>query len=393
MTKMRRSFTDEFKREAVALLDGSGRPLEHVARELGLQPSVLRNWRRAAQGQPPRSRSGAPAVPGAATPATPDEQAAEIARLRRELERARQERDILKKANQHLLGSAEMRFRFVEDHRDEFPVRLMCTVLGVSASGYYAWRGRPESDRAAANRQLLAEVRRVHGRHQGRYGSPRVHAALRAEGVAAGRGRVARLMRRHGIRGAAARRFRPATTDSRHGLPVAPDLLGQAFRVAEPNRVWLADITYLPTGEGWLYLAAVLDLATRKVVGWAMRDHMRAELATSALVMAIQRQRPPTGLIQHSDRGSQYASRDYRDLLQAAGMRQSMSRKGCCYDNAPMESFFHTLKVELVHRTRFETREQARRELFAYIETYYNRQRAHSAIGYITPEQAELRSA
>lgn len=286
-----------------------------------------------------------------------------------------------------------MRLRFIEDHRDEFPTRLMCSVLGVSASGYYAWRGRPESQRAAANRQLLVEVRRVHGRHHGRYGSPRVHAALRAEGVAASRGRVARLMRRHGIRGAAARRFRPITTDSRHGLPVAPDLLGQAFQVAEPNRVWLADITYLPTAEGWLYLAAVLDLATRKIVGWAMRDHMRAELATSALVMAIQRQRPPAGLIQHSDRGSQYASRDYRDLLQAAGMRQSMSRKGCCYDNAPMESFFHTLKVELVHRTRFETRDQARREVFAYIETYYNRQRAHSAIGYITPEQAELRSA
>ncbi|WP_425429081.1 IS3 family transposase [Azospirillum thermophilum] len=387
MTKTRRSFTDEFKREAVALLEASGRPLEHVARELGLQASVLRNWRRVAQGHPPRPRSGSPAVSDTAMPAKPDEQTAEIARLRRELERVRQERDILKKGHQHLLGNTEMRFRFIEDHRDEFPTRLMCSVLEVSASGYYAWRGRPESQRAAANRQLLVEVRRVHGHHHGRYGSPRVHAALRAEGVAASRGRVARLMRRHGIRGAAARRFRPVTTDSRHGLPVAPDLLGQAFQVAEPNRVWLADITYLPTAEGWLYLAALLDLATRKIVGWAMRDHMRAELATSALVMAIQRQRPAVGLIQHSDRGSQYASRDYRDLLQAAGMRQSMSRKGCCYDNAPMESFFHTLKVELVHRTRFETRDQARREVFAYIETYYNRQRAHSAIGYITPNR------
>lgn len=283
-----------------------------------------------------------------------------------------------------------MRFRFVEDHRDEFPVRVMCGTLGVSASGYYAWRGRPESRRAVANRQLLAEVRRVHERHRGRYGSPRVHAALRAEGFCAGR--VARLMR-HGLRAAAARRFRPATTDSRHGLPVAPDLLGQTFQVAEPNRVWLADITYVPTGEGWLYLAAVLDLGTRKVVGWAMRDRLRAELATSALIMAIQRQRPAVGLVQHSDRGSQYASRDYRDLLAAAGMQQSMSRKGCCHDNAPMESFFHTLKAELVHRTRFETRDQARRELFSYIGAYYNRQRAHSALGYLIPEQAELKSA
>jgi len=286
-----------------------------------------------------------------------------------------------------------MRFRFIEDHRDEFPARLMCSVLGVSASGYYAWRGRPESQRAAANRQLLVEIRRVHGRHYGRYGSPRVHASLRAEGVAASRGRVARLMRRHGIRGAAARRFRPVTTDSRHGLPVAPDLLGQAFQVAEPNRVWLADITYLPTAEGWLYLAAVLDLATRKIVGWAMRDHMSAELATSALVMAIQRQRPSVGLIQHFDRGSQYASRDYRDLLQAAGMRQSMSRKGCCYDNAPMESFFHTLKTEHVHHRQYQTRAEAQRDIFAFIEGFYNRTRLHSAIGYIAPIQMELKAA
>lgn len=286
-----------------------------------------------------------------------------------------------------------MRFRFVEDHRDEFPIRLMCRVLGVSASGYYAWRTRPESPRAAANRELLAEVHRLHERHRGRYGCPRIHAALQARGVATSRGRVERLMRRNGIRGVAARRFRPVTTDSRHALPIAPDLLGQAFEAPAPNRVWLADISYIPTGEGWLYLAAVLDLATRKVVGWAMRGHMRTELASSALLMAIQRQRPAEGLVHHSDRGSQYAAEAYRELLHGAGMRPSMSRKGCCYDNAPMESFFHTLKVELVHRVRFETHEQARRELFAYIEGYYNRQRIHSALGYLTPEQAELRTA
>ncbi len=266
-----------------------------------------------------------------------------------------------------------MRFRFVEDHRDEFPVRVACRVLGVSASGYYAWRARPECARTTANRELLAEVRRLHERHRGRYGCPRIHAALRARGFVASRGRVERLMRRHGIRGVAARRFRPVTTDSRHALPVAPDLLGQAFEAPAPNRVWLADITYIPTGEGWLYLAAVLDLATRQVVGWAMRDHLRTELASSALPMAIQRRRPAAGLVHHSDRGSQYAAEAYRELLEGAGMRRSMSRKGCCHDNAPMESFFHTLKVELVHRARFETREEARRELFAYIEGYYSR--------------------
>ena len=286
-----------------------------------------------------------------------------------------------------------MRFRFIEDHRQEHPVRLMCHVLGVSPSGYYAWRGRPESMRATANRALLADIRRLHERHRGRYGSPRIHAALRAEGGTASRGRVERLMRRHGIRGVAARRFRPVTTDSRHGLPIAPDLLGQDFQAPAPNRVWLSDITYIATEEGWLYLAAVLDLATRKVVGWAMREHLRTELVSAALLMAAQRQQPTKGLIIHSDRGSQYASKPYRTLLEGWGMRQSMGRKGCCFDNAPMESFFHTLKVELVHRQRFASREEAKRELFAYLEGYYNRQRLHSALGYRTPEHAERLAA
>lgn len=286
-----------------------------------------------------------------------------------------------------------MMFRFIEDHRQEHPVRLMCRVLGVSPSGYYAWRGRPESPRTLANRRLLADVRRLHAQHRGRYGSPRIHAALRAEGDTVSRGRIERLMRRHGLRGVAARRFCPVTTDSRHGLPVAPDLLGQDFDASRPNQVWLSDITYIATEEGWLYLAAVLDLATRKVVGWAMREHLRAELVSAALLMAAQRQRPSKGLIIHSDRGSQYASKPYRTLLEGWGMRQSMGRKGCCFDNAPMESFFHTLKVELVHRERFATREEAKRELFAYLEGYYNRQRLHSALGYRTPEQAEQLAA
>jgi transposase InsO family protein len=280
-------------------------------------------------------------------------------------------------------------FAFIEQHARTWPVRLMCRVLGVSPSGYYAWRSRPESARSASNRQLLEEVRRVYAGHHRRYGAPRVHAALRAEGRTVSRGRVERLMRRHGIRALAGRRFRPCTTDSRHDLPVAPNLLKQDFSAARPNTVWLADITYLPTGEGWLYLAAVLDLATRKIVGWAMRDHMRAELTLAALMMAAQRQRPASGLICHSDRGSQYAAEAYRKQLAGMGARPSMSRTGCCYDNAPMESFFHTLKVELVHQRRWATRDEARRDLFAYIEGYYNRQRFHSALGYVTPEQAE----
>jgi len=286
-----------------------------------------------------------------------------------------------------------MRFRFIDDHQEEWPVRMMCEVLGVSPAGYYAWRCRPASARSALNLNLLADVRRLHAQHRGRYGSPRMHAALRAEGRGVSRGRIERLMRRHGIRAVTSRRFRPVTTDSHHGLPVAPNLLEQRFVASAPNQVWLADLTYVPTGEGWLYLAAVLDLATRKVVGWAMRDHLRTELAAAALLMATQRQRPGPGLIHHSDRGSQYAAGEYRQLLAKAGMKASMSRTGNCYDNAPMESFFHTLKVELVHQRRWATRDEARRDLFAYVEGYYNRQRMHSALGYLSPEQAEQHMA
>ena len=269
----------------------------------------------------------------------------------------------------------------------------MCRALEVSASGYYAWRNRPESVRARANCALLADVRRLHAEHHGRYGSPRMHAALRAEGGTASRGRVARLMRGHGIRALAGRRFKPCTTDSRHSLPIAPNLLKQEFVAAAPNCIWLADITYIATGEGWLYLAALIDLATRRIVGWSMRDHMRTELPLAALMMADQRQRPAEDLVCHSDRGSQYASEAYGRQLIAMKAKPSMSRTACCYDNAPMESFFHTLKVELVHQRRWTTREQARRDLFAYIEGYYNRRRIHSALGYRTPEQAELQMA
>jgi putative transposase len=286
-----------------------------------------------------------------------------------------------------------MRFRFIEDHRADYPVRALCAALGVSPSGFYAWRSRPESGRAAENRGLLAQIRQVHGESGGRYGSPRVHAALRARGRRVGRGRVERLMRRHGVRALLARPRRVRTTDSRHPFPVAANLLGRQFMAAAPNQVWLADITYLPTAEGWLYLAAVMDLHSRRIVGWSMRDHLRAEGALAALQMALQRQRPEPGLIHHSDRGVQYACADYAVALEEAGITPSMSRRGNCLDNAPMESFFHSLKTELVHHRRYETHDQARRDVFAYIEGFYNRQRLHSALGYRTPEEMALRAA
>jgi putative transposase len=286
-----------------------------------------------------------------------------------------------------------MRFCLIEDQRDIWPVRVICDALSVSPSGFYAWRSRPESARKIANRELLVDIRRVHADHRGRYGAPRIHAELRAEGQIVSRKRIERVMHRHGIRAHAPRRYRICTTDSKHALPIAANLLDRNFVAEKPDQVWLADITYIPTGEGWLYLAVILDLFTRKLVGWAMREHMRVELTMAALTMAVQRRRPGPGLVHHSDRGSQYAAGDYRKILQAATITQSMSRKGNRWDNAPMESFFGTLKTERVHQGDYPDRDAARRDLFAYIEGYYNRRRIHSALGYITPQQADRKSA
>jgi putative transposase len=281
-----------------------------------------------------------------------------------------------------------MRFRFIEDHRATFPVRTMCGVLEVSASGYYAWRRRPESTRPRADRALAADIRRVHADNRAIYGSPRVHAALRAEGRQIGVNRVARLMRHHGIQGHHKRRV-PRTTDSKHALPVAPHLLGRQFTAPAPNRIWLADITDIPTAEGWLYLAVILDMFARRVVGWAMSETMPQQLTIAALQMAITNRRPRPGLVHHSDRGSQYAARAYRRLLEQHSMLCSMSRKGDCWDNAPMESFFGSIKTELDDATVFETRQAAKNAVFSFIDGFYNRQRLHSAIGYCSPINKE----
>ena len=286
-----------------------------------------------------------------------------------------------------------MKFGFVDEHRGAWPVRMMCRVLGLSASGYYAWRVRPESQRAAANRALTEDIRLIHAESFGTYGSPRVHAVLRGHGRRVGRSRVERLMRRAGLRGLAALPRRTRTTDSRHGYPIAPNRLGRNVQAAAPGQVWLADLTYIPTGEGWLYLAGVLDMHTRKLVGWAMRDTLHTQIALEALTMAIARQKPAPGLIHHSDRGIQYAAEAYRAALARAGITPSMSRKGDCWDNAPMESFFHTLKTERVHHRIYATRAEARRDLFGYIEGFYNSRRLHSALGYISPAEAERRAA
>ena len=285
-----------------------------------------------------------------------------------------------------------MRFRFVAAERAAFPVRTLCRVVGASASGFYAWLRRGPGCRARDDDGLARRIAAVFAASRRTYGSPRVHAEPRARGVRVGRGRVARLMREGGL-SATIRRRAPRTTDSRHGHPVAPNLLGRRFAADQPDAVWLADISYLPTGEGWLYLAAIKDMATREIVGWSMADSLRADLACDALLMAIRRRRPPRGLLHHSDRGVQYASEPYQAILARHGFRCSMSRRGNCLDNAPMESFFGSLKNELVHRTSFPTRATARRAIFEYIEAFYNRRRRHSALGFLTPAQAYAQMA
>lgn len=280
-----------------------------------------------------------------------------------------------------------MRYAVITRHRGEFEVRLMCRVLEVSPSGYYASLTRPPSWHALIDEVLMAHVRSIHAESGETYGAPRVHRGLQAEGLPASPKRVARLMREDGLVARPRKRSRVSTTDSNHANPIAPNLLARQFDVngLGINRVWVADITYIPTREGILYLATILDLGSRRCVGWAMRDTLEVELALCALRMAREARCPDAGLVHHSDRGSQYTSGAYRAELAAHGMIASMSGKGDCYDNAVAESFFATLEFELLTRNDWHTREDARRGIFRYIETWYNRKRSHSTLGYISP--------
>jgi putative transposase len=277
-----------------------------------------------------------------------------------------------------------VKFRFIEEQRVAFPVTKLCEMLSVSPAGFYASRGRPPSARATDNTTLEVEVRRIFDESRGRYGAPRVHAELVAHGRRASLNRVARVMRELGLRARRRRRFVP-TTDSRHDMPVAANVLDRCFEADAPNKAWVTDITYVWTREGWLYLAAILDLFSRRVVGWAMSESLSRELALDALDMALRNRAPPTGLLHHSDRGCQYASADYQAALSERGIRCSMSRKGNCWDNAVAESFFATLKKELVNEANYETRAEARTSVFEYLEVFYNRRRRHSSLGYVSP--------
>lgn len=285
-----------------------------------------------------------------------------------------------------------MRCAVIATEKAAFPVRLLCRTLQVSRAGFYAWQVRPPARRVQGDERLGVEIAAIHAESRQRYGSPRIHAELVDRGCRTSRKRVARLMRLRGLAARRRRRFR-TTTHSRHAFPVAPNVLARQFDRAAPDQAWVTDITYIPTGEGWLYLAVILDLCSRFAVGWAMSERITDDLTLDALGMALARRRPPQGLLHHSDRESQYASGDYQRVLVQHEIVCSMSRRGNCWDNAVAESFFATLKIELVHDAAWTTRTAARAELFEYLEIFYNAQRRHSALGYLSPRAFEQQRA
>ena len=284
-----------------------------------------------------------------------------------------------------------MRYRAIQEHDRRYPIRLMCRALAVSAAGYYAWRTRPESPRSGSARTMLSAIRVIHRESRETYGSPSIWDALVKQGHRVGKHRIARLMRAEGIRAKTVKQWR-ATTQSHHRFPVTTNTLNRQFAVAQPNRVWAGDLTYVWTTEGWLYLAVLLDLYSRRVIGWAMGARLTVELAEQALTMALANRKPLAGLLHHSDRGSQYAATSYQRLLGEHNITPSMSRTGNCWDNACVESFFGTLKRELVYHRHYATRGEAIQDIFEYIEVFYNRLRRHSTLGYHSPAEFEVRT-
>jgi putative transposase len=281
-----------------------------------------------------------------------------------------------------------VRYAFVQSHEKQYPIDTMCRVLCASRSAYYAWRKGRVSPRLVRRQQLLLEIKKIFTQSRGTYGSPRITRELRKKGIVVNENTVAEIMKENGIQAKQRKKFK-ATTDSNHTLPVAKNRLKRKFTTSKPNQVWVSDITYLRTDEGWLYLATFIDLFSRKVVGWSMSERMTADLVVNAFRMATFRQKRQAPKVVHSDRGSQYASEAFRKELKAHGCKRSMSRKGDCWDNAVAESFFGTLKTELVHHEKYKTREQARLSIFDYIETFYNKLRIHSYLNYLSPEEFE----
>ncbi|MBV2186164.1 MAG: IS3 family transposase [Rhizobium sp.] len=371
--------TEEFKHEAVRIALTSGLPRDRIASDLGIGKSTLGKW--VSQYRP----SDLVSAPQA-------DLARENERLRLENRVLREEREVPKKGDSVLREPKAVRFAFVHNWRHRWPVELICRVLHVSERGYRSWRARPISRRERTDMKVLAHIREQYRLSLGSYGRPRMTMELKEVGLDVGERRVGRLMKINGIKPVRTRKHK-VTTDSHHRLGVAANWLDGDFAADAPNRKWAGDITYVWTSEGWLYLAVILDLHSRRVVGWAVSDRMKKDLAIRALDMAVQLRQPPEGCLFHSDRGSQYCSYDYQKKLQAYGLRPSMSGKGNCYDNASVETFFKSLKAELIWRQSWPTRRQAEAAIFQYINGFYNSRRRHSYLGGISPLAFEAKVA
>ena len=376
----RRKFTREFKLEAVRLIKERGVSFAQASQDLSVHESQLRSWVKAFADDPQYAFPGQ----GQMKP-----EQAEIARLKREVTKLKAERDILKKAAAYFAKEIDVKFGFVAKHRGIWPADWLCGALGVSRGGFYAWLTRPRSQRSRSDEELAAKVRTSFLASDRTYGARRVWHDLLAEGVSCGLHKIQRLMRIQALRARPRRRRLPPDLGERQASAVAPNVLDRSFQAPAPNRKWIADFTYVWTAEGWLYVAAVVDLFSRRVVGWSMSAAMTAQLVADALVMAIWRRGKPDALLHHSDRGSQYSSEQFQRLMTDHGVVCSMSRSGNVWDNAAMESFFSSLKTERTARKMYRSRDEAKADVFDYIERFYNPKRRHSTIGYMSPMEFE----
>ncbi|QCO54542.1 IS3 family transposase [Pseudorhodobacter turbinis] len=372
-------YTDEFRRDAVRIAVTSGLTRPQVASDLGVGLSTLNKW--VQKHQHDDLMSG------------PHEDVEkENARLRKEVRLLREEREVLKKAGNLLCGPKPMRFAFVDAWKEVWPVKFLCRIMQVTSRGFRAWRSRPMSRRQRDDMVILAHIREQHRLSLQTYGRPRMTEELQELGLQVGHRRVGRLMRENDIKIIRSQKYK-ATTDSNHTFNIAPNLLDQNFSADGPNQKWAGDISYIWTSEGWLYLAVILDLYSRRVIGWAVSNRMKRDLAIRALDMAVALRQPPKGCIHHTDRGSQYCSHDYQKRLSEHGFKVSMSGKGNCYDNSMVETFFKSIKAELIWRNRWETRRQAEGAIFQYINGFYNPRRRHSSLGGKSPLAFERKAA
>ncbi|WP_282361049.1 IS3 family transposase [Pseudomonas sp. PS01300] len=373
----RQRYPEEFKIEAVKQVTEKGKPVADVAQRLGMSVHSLYAWIKV-YSKPQEQRQ------------QDDDQQAELRKLRAELKRVTEERDNLKEGRRVLCQGVRLKYAFIKQHADEYSIRRLCLTLKVHPSGYYAWLAEPQSLRAKDDQRLLGLIKHSWLESGGVYGYRKIHDDLREAGEDCGRHRVARLMRLEGLRSQSGYRRRPGKYGAKPAI-ASPNLLKRQFDVVEPNKVWVTDITYISTYEGWLYLAVVLDLFSRQVVGWSMKSQMTSDLAIDALLMAVWRRKPKQEVMVHSDQGSQYSSSDWRSFLKANNLVASMSRRGNCHDNAVAESFFQLLKRERIRRKIYTTREDARSDVFDYIEMFYNVKRRHGFNNQLSPVEYEKR--